>query len=161
MTRFVKTLHLCTPWQWTAFNVNGQPINKLTNYRYTTAKCWWSAFAEACFWGLSDVHECLHVHWMPPVGLYRQPPHGKLPHNWLMIYIGHGFSFILWQLSAVLVGLLVGHFSLKLTQLSCCLPLYGSQPTPTIHPYISTCGVDKNYVSKLAGNSDSYVLWRG
>ena len=34
----------------------------------------WSAFFEACFWGLSDIHEYLGIHWMPLVGLYRQPP---------------------------------------------------------------------------------------
>ena len=47
-------------------------INKLTNYCNTNAKGWLPAFSEACFWGLSDVHECLGVHWMPLVCLYRQ-----------------------------------------------------------------------------------------
>ena len=44
-----------------------------------------SAFAEACIWGLSDVHKCSGVHWMPLVGLYRQPPCWKSPYDWLMI----------------------------------------------------------------------------
>ena len=62
-------------------------INKLTIYQYTTAKINvdGSAFAEAHFWGLSDVHECSGVHWTPLVGLYRQTPCWKSPHDWLMI----------------------------------------------------------------------------
>ena len=54
-----------------------------------------SAFAEICFWGLSDIHKCSGVHWMPLVGLYRQPPCWKTPHNCLCI--GYGFSYVLWQ----------------------------------------------------------------
>ena len=49
-------------------------INKLTNYHNTSAKFDWSALSEAYFWGLSDVHERLGVHWMPLVSLYSQPP---------------------------------------------------------------------------------------
>ena len=30
-------------------------------------------FFDACFWGLSNVHECLGLHWIPLIGLYRQP----------------------------------------------------------------------------------------
>ena len=60
-------------------------VNKLTNCQYTTAKCWQSALAEACFWGLSDVHECSGVHWMSLVGFYRQQPCWKSPYDWLMI----------------------------------------------------------------------------
>ena len=55
-----------------------------------------SAFAEACFWGLSDIHECSGVHWLPQVGFYRQPLCWKLL-LWLVDDIGHGFSYILWQ----------------------------------------------------------------
>ena len=57
-------------------------------------------------------------------------------------------------------GLLVGHFTLKNAELSCNLPLCGSPPPPTQHPYISACGVDKN-LSKMAGNLVSYALYRG
>ena len=72
-------------------------INKLNNYQYTTVKvnvCHMSAIAEACYWGLSDVHECSGVHWMPLVGLYGQRLCWKSPPN---NNVGHGFSFILWQ----------------------------------------------------------------
>ena len=43
------------------------------------------------------------------------------------------------------VGFLVGHFTLKNAELS-NPPLRGSPPSPTFHPYISACGVDKNYL---------------
>ena len=36
-------------------------------------------------------------------------------------------------------------------------PLCGSPPFPTLHLYISACGVDKK-LSKMAGNSASYAL---
>ena len=49
------------------------------------------------------------------------------------------------------MGLLVGHFTLKNAQLRC------NPPPPTLHPYISACGVDKK-LSKMAGNSASYAL---
>ena len=39
-----------------------------------------------------------------------------------------------------------GPFHLKNAELSCSLPLRGSPPPPTLHPYISACGVDKNYL---------------
>ena len=31
-------------------------------------------------------------------------------------------------------------------ELSCNPPLHGSPPPSTLHPYISACGVDKNYL---------------
>ena len=43
-----------------------------------------SAFAEACFWGLSGIHKT-YGHWMQLVVLYRQPPCWKSPHNWSVI----------------------------------------------------------------------------
>ena len=41
----------------------------------------------------------------------------------------------------------VGHFTLKNAELSCNPPLRGSPTPPTLHPYISACGVDKNYLT--------------
>ena len=71
VTRFVKTLHICTQWQRTFSLSIHSSINKLTNYHNTTAKRWLVCF----FWGyLSDVHKCTGVDWIPLVGLYRHPP---------------------------------------------------------------------------------------
>lgn len=56
--------------------------NKIANYLITRTplpNIDRSALTMACFLGLSDVHECSCVHWMPMFGLYRQPPHWKLP----------------------------------------------------------------------------------
>ena len=50
-----------------------------------------------------------------------------------------------------------GHFNFKNAELRCNLPLRGSLSPPTLHPYISACGVDRK-LSKMAGNSASYVL---
>ena len=54
--------------------------------------------------------------------------------------------------SLSVMGLLVGHFTLKNAERRCKPPLHGSPPPPTLHPYISACGVDKK-LSKMAGNS--------
>ena len=51
----------------------------------------------------------------------------------------------------------VGYFTLKNAELSCNPPLRGSPTPPTLHPYISACGVDKK-LSNMAGNSASYAL---
>ena len=123
-------------------------INKLTKCQYTTAKCW-----QVCFcWGL----------FLRPV---RHPQVLGCPLNatgclvqattlleittWLVNDIGHGFSYVLWQFECS-----GGHFTMKNAELSCNLPLHISPPPPTLHPYISACGVDKK-LSKMAGNSVS------
>ena len=110
-------------------------INKLTNYQYTTVKSW-----RVCFcWGLflRSVKHLWVFRW-PLVGLYRQPPCWKSPPAWLVNDMDHGFSD---SLSAM--GLFVGHFTLKIAELSCNLPLCGSPPPLTFHPYISACGGGK------------------
>ena len=56
-------------------------------------------------------------------------------------------------------GLLVGYLTLQIVELHCNLPLCGALLLFTLHPYVIVCGVDKQ-LSKLAGNSASYVLWR-
>ena len=43
-----------------------------------------AAFAVACFWGLSDVHECLGDLEMAPSPLDKQTASYNLPHDWLM-----------------------------------------------------------------------------
>ena len=48
----------------------------------------------------------------------------------------------------------MGHFTLKIAELHCNLPLVGSPS-----PYVSGCGVDK--LSKMVGNSASYAMWSG
>ena len=55
-------------------------------------------------------------------------------------------------------GLLVDHFTLENAQLRCNLPLRGSPPPPTLHPYITACGVDQKKLSKMAGNPASCAL---
>ena len=54
----------------------------------------------------------------------------------------------------------VAHFTLKSAELSCNLPLCGSPPPATLHPYISACGIAKK-LSKMAGNSASYAMYIG
>ena len=43
-----------------------------------------AAFAVACFWGLSDLHECSGVLQMAPSPLDKQTADCDSPHNWLM-----------------------------------------------------------------------------
>ena len=45
-----------------------------------------------------------------------------------------------------MIDLLVGHFTLKNAELHCNPPLCGSPPPPTLHPYISACGVDNKTI---------------
>ena len=59
--------------------------------------------------------------------------------------------------SMSVVGPPYGPFPLKNAELHCNPPLRGSPPPPTLHLYISACGVDKK-LSKMAGNSASYAL---
>ena len=77
------------------------------------SKC---AFAEACFWGLSDVH-CLLL-----VGFYRQPCCWKSPHDWLILAMD--LAMFCDILSAM--GPPRGPFSLENSLLSCNSP----PPTP-------------------------------
>ena len=78
---------------------------------------------------------------MWPALPYRQPPCWKSPHDWLVYDIGHIFcdSLVQW-------GLFMGHFTLKIAELSCSLPPCGSPSPPTRHPYITAWGVDKYYL---------------
>ena len=43
-----------------------------------------AVFAVACFWGLSDLHECSGVLQMAPSPLDKQTADCDSPHNWLM-----------------------------------------------------------------------------
>ena len=108
-------------------------INKLPNYQYTTAKCWWVCF----YWGL----------FLRPV---RHPRVLRCPLNatgrfvqaatlleittWLVNDIGHGFSYILWQFECNEASLWeISTWKLQSSAVAC-------------HPYISACSVDKNYL---------------
>ena len=42
------------------------------------------------------------------------------------------------------LGLILGNFTQKITELCCNPPLHNYPPSPTLHPYISACDVDKN-----------------
>ena len=44
-----------------------------------------AAFAVACFWGLSDIHECLGCLQMAPHPLEKQIASYNSPRDWLMI----------------------------------------------------------------------------
>ena len=44
----------------------------------------WAAFAVACFWGLSDVHECTGRLKMAAYPLDKQTAGCNSPHDWLM-----------------------------------------------------------------------------
>ena len=43
-----------------------------------------AAFAVACFWGLSDIHECLGLLQMASYPLDKQTAGCNSPRNWLM-----------------------------------------------------------------------------
>ena len=43
-----------------------------------------AAFAVACFWGLSDIHECMGRLQMAAYPLGKQTAGCNSPHNWLM-----------------------------------------------------------------------------
>ena len=47
-------------------------------------KVTWAAFAVACFWGLSDIHECLGLLQMASHPLDKQTAGCNSPHDWLM-----------------------------------------------------------------------------
>ena len=44
----------------------------------------WAAFAVACFWGLSDIHERSGHLQMAPHSLDKQTTGCNSPHHWLM-----------------------------------------------------------------------------
>ena len=50
------------------------------------------------------------------------------------------------------MGAPCGHFNLKIAELSCNQLLSCSPPPPTLHPYISACGVDKKLSKKWQKN---------
>ena len=72
------------------------PINKLTNYQYTTAKCWWVCFCWGLF--LRPVR-CPWVLGCPlnATGWLVQAATLLEITTRLVDDIGHGFSYILWQ----------------------------------------------------------------
>ena len=43
-----------------------------------------AAFVVACFWGLSDIHECLDCFQMAPYSLDKQATGYNSSHDWLM-----------------------------------------------------------------------------
>ena len=119
-------------------------INKLTNCQYTTDKCW-----RVCFcWGL----------FLRPVRHPRVPGCPLNATGWLVQAttlleitirlvddIGHWFSYVLWQFECNGASLW-GYFTLKNSELRCNPPLRGSPSPPTLHRYISACGVDKKTI---------------
>ena len=139
--------------QWIAPSIN------LTNCQYTTAKCWLVCFCWGLF--LRSVR-CARVLGCPlnAAGWLVQATTLLEITTQLVNDIDHGFSYVLWQFecNGASFRLLVDHSTLKNAELSCNLPLRGSLPPPTLHPYISACGVD--YL-KWHENSASYALYRG
>ena len=55
-----------------------------------------AAFAVACFWGLSDIHECLDNLRMAPSLLDKQSAGYKSPHDWLG-RLGMGLTVFMWS----------------------------------------------------------------
>ena len=85
MTRFEKSRLSCTQHQDTLFTIKWY-VYTLTN---NSARYWWwklpkAAFAVACFWGLSDVHECSGRLQMTPHPLDKQTACYNSTHDWLM-----------------------------------------------------------------------------
>ena len=122
-------------------------INKLTNCQYTTAKCW-----QVCFcWGLflRAVRRPRAVLGCPLNATGRLAQATILLEITIRLVddIDHWFSYVLWQFECNGASLCMGHFTFKNAELRCNPPLRGSPPPPTLHPYISACGVDKkNYL---------------
>ena len=157
MTGFAKTCNVCTQWQERLSSPIDSSISKLLVCQLITTtpmqKVYWSAFSEIWFWGLSDVHKCSDVYWMSLVSLHRQPPCWKLlPASFMMKDMD--LSIFCDILSIMGPYSRPFHFencwaSLEPTTL--WLPI-----TPTLHPYISASGVDKNNLKwqeiKLAMN---------
>ena len=105
---------LCQKW----FSLPG-PIDSSINKLILCQKFTGFAFAEACFWGLSDVHECLGIHWLRPFGLHKQLP--------------------CWKSQSAMEHHQFRSFHLE----NCCaLPFHGSSPPW----HISACSVDKNFL---------------
>ena len=106
-------------------------INKLTNYQYTIAECW-VCFCSGLF--LRPIR-CSKVLGCPlnATGWLVQATTLLEINTRLVDDIGHGFSYILWQLECNGASLWAILRSLKITDLSCFLPLYGFLPptTPT------------------------------
>ena len=115
-------------------------INKLTNCQYTTAKCWQDCFS----WGLflrplrrPWVIRCL----LNATGWLVQAIALLEITTWLVDDIGHGFSYVLWQFEWN--GASLWAISPWKMQSLAVTHHFVAPPTPTLHPYISACGVDK------------------
>ena len=66
-------------------NVNAITLFTITQQLYTLANIFGqAAFAVACFWVLSDIHECLGDLRMATSPLDKQPAGYKSPHDWLL-----------------------------------------------------------------------------
>ena len=116
-------------------------INKLTNCQYTTAKCW-----QVCFcWGL----------FLRPV---RRPQMLRCPLNTtgrlvqattlleitmrLVDDIDPWFSYVVWQFECNVASL----WAISPWKMQSSAVTRHFMAPPTIHPYISACGVDKKTI---------------
>ena len=74
-------------------------INKLTNYQYRTAKCWWASFCWGLFLRPVRFPWVLGCPLNATCWLVQAATLLNIQSNCSMIYlVGHGFSYILWQL---------------------------------------------------------------
>ena len=85
----------------------------------------WSTFFEACFWGLSDVHECSGVHWChwsACIGSHLDE-NNHMTYSWCRpwIYLYFVTFWVQW-------GLILDYFTSKIVKLHCSPPLYGYSP---------------------------------
>ena len=118
-------------------------INKLTNCQYTTAKCW-----QVCFcWSL----------FVRPVRHSRVLGCPLNATGWLVQAttlleitirldddIGYWFSYVLWQFECNGASLwAISHWKM---QSSIVIRHFVAPHHPHLPPYISACGVDKNYL---------------
>ena len=56
-----------------------------------------AAFAVACFWVLSDVHECSGDLRMAPFPLEEQPAGYKSPHDWVRLGMNLAVLCVMWN----------------------------------------------------------------
>ena len=115
-----------------------------------------TAFAVACFWGLSDIHECSGHLQMAPYPLDKKTVGYNSPQDWLM-------NLAMDQLLCVICGGENGTIGCHLAGFSEVITFAGhfvaTQLPSTLPTYRSTTGIGyaSKILSKMAGNSTSYA----
>ena len=126
VTGLSKTHRIRTQWQTIISLPITSYINKLTNFHNTTVKVDWSAFlrlaSEVCQMFTNVLMFIDEYHSLAFTVSHLAGNHH--PTCWWYVYMGHGFSYILWHF--------VYSGAFKIAEL-CFIPLFcGSPPTTPI-----------------------------